>query len=57
MVLCGSKLMKAPWLGYFDTQGGSKYQVQSLKSLGVNIQLRDFLQSSSVVLCIMPFTV
>ena len=34
--------MKAPWLGYFDTQGGSKYQVQSLKSLRVNIQLRDF---------------
>ena len=49
--------MKAPWLGYFDTQGGSKYQVQSLKSLRVNIQLRDFLQSSSVVLCIMPLTV
>ena len=33
--------MKAPWLGLFDTQGGCKDQVQSLKSLGVNIQLRD----------------
>lgn len=41
-MLCGSKLMKAPLLGYFDTQGGSKYQVQSLKSLRVSIQLRDF---------------